>query len=339
MALTHCTASGAQGLRRPGPAAPHLVNSHLQFRFRHTPAPLQWARKNYDHLILDLQRRAYEAALHMVAERATVIRTVGAELCDNRWGAAAVWGLRCKAVGARSARTCEGAKKGSALPFLRRLLSWLLCAGGPAALTRWLWPALALPPCDGVSLTPTLPLQPPTPPCSDETVLGSRIVELLKTTPKDKVPEDLLASLSGGAAAPAAAAAAAAGPGSGAGGDGSGAAAAQQPAAAAVATAVAERAASGAAASSSGRGGAEEAREALGQDIYGDPALVALAEVVSSRVSAAWEGMMGRLSTAACEGLGSRVRCAALAALAAAARIAWRSAAVCAAGRVAWPRI
>lgn len=33
---------------------------------------------------MDLQRRAYEAALQLVAERATVIRTVGNELCDNK---------------------------------------------------------------------------------------------------------------------------------------------------------------------------------------------------------------------------------------------------------------
>lgn len=33
---------------------------------------------------MDLQRRAYEAALRLVAERATVIRTLGNELCDNK---------------------------------------------------------------------------------------------------------------------------------------------------------------------------------------------------------------------------------------------------------------
>lgn len=47
------------------------------------PLP-QWAWKNYDDLIMDLQRRAHEAALRLVAERATVIRAIGNELCDNK---------------------------------------------------------------------------------------------------------------------------------------------------------------------------------------------------------------------------------------------------------------
>ncbi len=53
-------------------------------QFHPLRAHLQWAWKNYDDLIMDLQRRAYEAALRLVAERATVIRTVGNELCDNK---------------------------------------------------------------------------------------------------------------------------------------------------------------------------------------------------------------------------------------------------------------
>ncbi|KAI7840859.1 hypothetical protein COHA_005451 [Chlorella ohadii] len=128
---------------------------------------VKWAWKNYDDLIMDLQRRAYEAALRLVAERATVIRTVGNELCDNK----------------------------------------------------------------------------------DETVLGSRVIDLLLNTPKNE-------------------------------------------AAAAAATAVAERAESGAAASSSGRAAAEEVREALGEDVYRDPAVVALAEVVMGKVSE-WELLPG----------------------------------------------
>lgn len=178
---------------------------------------VKWAWKNYDGLIMDLQRRAYEAALRLVAERATVIRTLGNELCDNK----------------------------------------------------------------------------------DETVLGSRVIDLLLNTPVDEVPEGLLANFSSSPRSSSAAAPAAAGSsrgGSGLSGDG---VAAQQTAAAA-ATAVAERAESGAAASSSGRGAAEEVRQALGEDVYDDPALVALAEVVMGKVSE-WELLPGNKAASKAE--------------------------------------
>ena len=46
---------------------------------------MQWAATNYDDLTLDLQRRAYEKSLRMVAERRSVIQQVATELCENRW--------------------------------------------------------------------------------------------------------------------------------------------------------------------------------------------------------------------------------------------------------------
>jgi hypothetical protein len=47
---------------------------------------VKWALTRYDDYILDLQRRAYEAALRLVAQRRTVIETVARELCENRCG-------------------------------------------------------------------------------------------------------------------------------------------------------------------------------------------------------------------------------------------------------------
>ena len=129
-------------------------------------------------------------------------------------------------------------------------------------------------------------------------MLGSRVIDLLLNTPVDEVPEGTLANFSSSPRSSSAAAPAAAGSsrgGSGLSGDG---VAAQQTAAAA-ATAVAERAESGAAASSSGRGAAEEVRQALGEDVYDDPALVALAEVVSW-CCVGWPCCWAKLLHAAC---------------------------------------
>lgn len=115
--------------------------------------------------------------------------------------------------------------------------------------------------------------------CSDETVTGSRIVDLLQSTPLDDVDSQLFSSSSGSAAGGAAAPAAAptsSGGSSRFSGDGA-------------PSAAAARAGSSGAASTSGR---EAAEEALGEEVMGDEALVALAEVVMGKVSE-WDLLPG----------------------------------------------
>ncbi|KAL4436128.1 hypothetical protein ABPG77_005576 [Micractinium sp. CCAP 211/92] len=167
----------------------------------------KWAGPVYDDLILDLQQRAYEAALRMVSQRRSVIRQVARELCEN----------------------------------------------------------------------------------SDETVLGKRIVELLKSTPLDE-PEagDGLPSSSSSSSLPGSSNGAAASPAAAAGtqqqqqpqSDGQQQQQdAQQPAAAA-------------AQQQQQVGGAAAAREELGPEIAEDANLVRLAEVVMGRVEE-WDLLPG----------------------------------------------
>lgn len=77
---THASAAGGLTQLHPEPHG-------LPCRFALHPLDLrslQWLQASYDDLILDLQRRAYEAALALVASRKTVIQKVAAELCENR---------------------------------------------------------------------------------------------------------------------------------------------------------------------------------------------------------------------------------------------------------------
>ena len=165
------------------------------------------------------------------------------------------------------------------------------------------------------------------PSCSDETVLGSRIVELLRSTPLDEVPA-ALAGGSGGADAAAPAAASSSNGAANGAGSSNGAGNGAPPAAAAGPTeqqltagrasfergsgsASFERRRSGAAASSSGTGGAAArraptvaaadavgsgggaaAREALGPEVTNSEDLLRLAEVVMGKVEE-WDLLPG----------------------------------------------